>query len=71
MLNRRAADAALYIIIMDGPILLSEFQNFANIFSEKGAVSLSTNISMTYTIELIKKGEIFYGSIYSLSEKNF
>jgi hypothetical protein len=54
---------------MDGPTLLSEFQNFADIFSEKDAASFSMNINMTYTIKLVKKIKIFYGSIYLLSEK--
>jgi hypothetical protein len=53
---------------MDGSILFSEFQNFANVFS-KGVASLSTNINVTHTIKLIKEIEIFYDSIYLLSKK--
>jgi hypothetical protein len=46
MLSRRAADTALYITIMDDPILFPEFQNFVDVFSEKNAASLSTNINV-------------------------
>jgi hypothetical protein len=69
ILSRKAADAALYITIIDGSILLLEFQNFADVFSEKGVASFSTNISVTYTIKLIEKVEISYDLIYLLSEK--
>jgi hypothetical protein len=54
---------------MDGPTLFLEFQNFADIFSEKSAVFFSINISVTYTIKLIKEIEIPYNSFYLLSEK--
>jgi hypothetical protein len=54
---------------MDDPTLLLEFQDFADVFSEKSVAFLTTNISVTYAIELIEEIEIFYDLIYLLSEK--
>jgi hypothetical protein len=69
MPSRKAANIAMYITIMNGPILSPEFQDFADVFSEKGVASFSTNISVTYMIKLIKEIEILYNPIYLLLKK--